>query len=142
MNDTPPNIQLFPVMDFETLSNFMNYQYPKNFNGIYSYVSSMSHQQLSFFHNINNQIYENPQTHLNTSKSIFTHIAQVTHIAEVTSDTRISEDSTDMPKNINCSSVETDENNHINLTKSGSGKLSGGGQVLSPSLMTSIHQKH
>ena len=55
MNDTPPNIQLFPVMDFETLSNFMNYQYPKNFNGIYSYVSSLSHKQMSFFHNINNQ---------------------------------------------------------------------------------------
>ena len=56
MNSTQLNIKLFPIMDFETISNFMNYLYPKNCNGIYSYEPSLSHQQLALFHNINNLI--------------------------------------------------------------------------------------
>ena len=54
MNSTNSNLLLFPIMDFETISNFMNYLYPKNRNGIYNYEPALSHQQLTIFHNINN----------------------------------------------------------------------------------------
>ena len=55
MNSTPQSLKLFPIMDFEDISNFMNYLYPKNSNGIYSYAPSLSNQQKLFFHNLNSQ---------------------------------------------------------------------------------------
>ena len=122
MNSTPPNILLFPIMDFEAISNFMNYHYPKNSNGIYSYVSSLSYQQMSFFHNINNQTNKSGSGKLSGQGSGFEPLPDDIHPPKIHKNNKnikiknsilneevnnISEVTIDMPKNLYSSPIVT-----------------------------------